>query len=154
MFLNFMGIFSICDLLAILRNNIYIVFVSQIQSLITITLTIGSEAELSGFFLICGQILGWMFPLLFSILIERDVQLKYGVVVVATGFLIGCALLMLTSSWEEIVEEASHPMIHAATKNDTIENTHKIIDPSSNRSGTDDALGIQSQPENEVEKAF
>ena len=39
MFLNFMGIFSICDLLAILRNNIYIVFVSQIQSLIT-TLTI------------------------------------------------------------------------------------------------------------------
>ena len=126
-------------------------FVSQIQSLITITLTIGSEAELTGFFLICGQILGWLFPLVFTIIIEKGGSQKYGVVVTATGFLIGCALLMLTSSWEEIVEEASHPMIHA-TKNDTIDNTHNIT--SSNRSVTDDALVIQSQPEIEVEKAF
>jgi hypothetical protein len=66
----------------------------------------GQEAEFSGFYIYCGQILAWLFPLVFSILIEYDISQKYGVIVVATGFLIGLFFLMLTCSWEDIVKEA------------------------------------------------
>ena len=45
---------------------------------------------------------------MFTLLVANDVEQKWGVATVATGFLIGCGFLMLTGSWEEIVEEAEH----------------------------------------------
>jgi MFS-type transporter involved in bile tolerance (Atg22 family) len=67
----------------------------------------GQEAEFSGFFIYCGQILAWLFPLVFSILIENNISQKYGVIVVASGLLIGLFFLMLACSWEDIVKEAN-----------------------------------------------
>jgi MFS-type transporter involved in bile tolerance (Atg22 family) len=67
----------------------------------------GQEAEFSGFFVYCGQILAWLFPLVFSILIENDIPQKYGVIVVASGLLIALFFLMLTCSWEDIVKESN-----------------------------------------------
>jgi len=66
----------------------------------------GQEAELAGFFMYCTQIMGWMPPLVFTLLIENNVAQKYGVIAAAVFFLVATGLLMFTCSWEEIVEEA------------------------------------------------
>mmetsp|Transcript_9737 Transcript_9737/g.17775 ORF Transcript_9737/g.17775 Transcript_9737/m.17775 type:complete len:136 (+) Transcript_9737:754-1161(+) len=66
----------------------------------------GQEAELAGFFVYCTQILSWLPPLLFTILVENDISQKYGVIATSFGFLVGAVLLSCTGSWTEIVEEA------------------------------------------------
>ena len=67
----------------------------------------GQEAEFSGLLVYCTQILAWLTPLVFSILIEFDVPQKYGVIVTASGFLIAVFFLMLTCSWEDILKESN-----------------------------------------------
>mmetsp|Transcript_44967 Transcript_44967/g.109217 ORF Transcript_44967/g.109217 Transcript_44967/m.109217 type:complete len:673 (-) Transcript_44967:2423-4441(-) len=67
----------------------------------------GQEAELSGFFVYCTQILGWLPPLLFSIMNENGIDQKYGVIITTFGFVVSIALLSCTASWDEIVEEAN-----------------------------------------------
>ena len=74
----------------------------------------GQEAELAGFYVYCSQILSWLPPLLFTLLVEANVAQKYGVIVVSTFFLVAVLLLMFTSSWDEIVEEASSGAAAAA----------------------------------------
>jgi len=66
----------------------------------------GQEAELAGFFVVCSQILSMVPPAIFTVLIEAGVQQKYGVIATSSFFLVATGLLMLTCSWEEIVEEA------------------------------------------------
>lgn len=66
----------------------------------------GQEAELAGFFVYCTQILGWLPPLLFSILNEQGVPQKYGVLIACFGFAVSILLLSCTASWPEIVAEA------------------------------------------------
>jgi len=66
----------------------------------------GREAELAGFFVYCTQILGWLPPLLFTLLVEADVHQKYGVIVTSFGFLVAVGLLSMTAPWDEIVLEA------------------------------------------------
>lgn len=66
----------------------------------------GQEAELAGFFVYCTQILAWLPPLLFTILVEANVAQKWGVIVTSFGFFVAICLLMLTGSWDVIVEEA------------------------------------------------
>ncbi|VEU43316.1 unnamed protein product [Pseudo-nitzschia multistriata] len=80
----------------------------------------GQEAELSGFFIFCTQILVWLPPLVFTLLNEINVRQKYGVVATSSFFLVAIGLLMLTSSWDEIVEEAKSGVAKAADiDNDT-----------------------------------
>lgn len=64
------------------------------------------EAELSGFFVYCSQILGWLPPLIFSVMIEADVSQTYGVMMLSVFFAaaIGC-LSLSSASWEETVLE-------------------------------------------------
>jgi len=76
----------------------------------------GQEAEFAGFWTYCGQILAWFFPLLFSVLIENNISQKYGVTLVASGFLVAIICLMFTCSWEELIEEVN-------TNTNTISNT-------------------------------
>merc|ERR1712224_807908 len=68
----------------------------------------GQEAEFAGFWVYCSQILAWLGPLLFSLLVTYDVEQKYGVAVVASGFLIGCRFLTFTGTWDEILLEAEY----------------------------------------------
>mmetsp|Transcript_22644 Transcript_22644/g.25972 ORF Transcript_22644/g.25972 Transcript_22644/m.25972 type:complete len:535 (+) Transcript_22644:111-1715(+) len=79
-------------------------------------LPVGQEAEFAGFWTYCGQILAWFFPLLFSVLIENNISQKYGVTLVASGFLVAIICLMFTCSWEELIEEVN-------TNTNTISNT-------------------------------
>ena len=74
----------------------------------------GQEAELAGFFVYCSQILSWLPPLIFTLLVEVNVSQKYGVIVVSTFFLVAVGLLMCTCSWDEIVEETNSGAAAAA----------------------------------------
>lgn len=65
----------------------------------------GQEAELSGIFVYCTQIIGWLPPLIFSILVEEDVDQGIGVIVISAFALIAVALLSMASSWPEIVAD-------------------------------------------------
>ena len=67
----------------------------------------GQEAELAGFFVYCTQILGWLPPLLFSIMNENGIDQKYGVIITTFGFVVAIGLLSCTAPWDEIVEEAN-----------------------------------------------
>jgi len=64
------------------------------------------EAELSGFFVFCTQILGWLPPLIFTAMIESGIRIKYGLLVTNAFFLLGAGVMMCTCSWEGIIEEA------------------------------------------------
>lgn len=66
----------------------------------------GQEAELAGFYVYCTQILGWLPPLIFSILVDNDVDQKYGILSLQAFFVIAVLILSLIPSWEEAVIEA------------------------------------------------
>ena len=65
----------------------------------------GQEAELSGFFVYCTQIIGWLPPLLFSIMVEKDIKQGYGVIVTAGFALVAVVLLSMAPSWPDIVRD-------------------------------------------------
>lgn len=62
--------------------------------------------ELSGFFVYCTQILAWLPPLIFTIMVEADVRKTYGVLVVSTFFLIALAMLRFSASWRDVLKES------------------------------------------------
>ena len=66
----------------------------------------GKEAELAGFFVYCTQILGWLPPLIFSIMVEADVSQTYGVIAVAAFLLVAIVLLHFAASWDDILEDS------------------------------------------------
>merc|ERR1712238_267593 len=45
------------------------------------------EAELAGFFIYCSQILGWFPPLIFSIMVQNNINMKWALTAVASIFL-------------------------------------------------------------------
>jgi len=65
----------------------------------------GQEAELAGFFIYGSQILGWLPPLIFSIIVEADVSQTYGVITVTSFFLIAAGIVSCAAPWLEILEE-------------------------------------------------
>ena len=66
----------------------------------------GQEAELSGFFVYCTQIIGWLPPLIFSFLVEANVDYGIGVICVGAFALVAIVLLSMATSWEEIVADS------------------------------------------------
>ena len=69
----------------------------------------GREAELSGFFVYCTQILGWAPPLAFSALVEADVSQTYGVWSVTVFIVIAIAIMQAMAPWPEVLEESRKP---------------------------------------------
>jgi hypothetical protein len=66
----------------------------------------GQETELAGFYVYCTQILSWLPPLLFTVLIEANVAYKYGVILTSFGFVVSIGFLSCAAPWPEIVKEA------------------------------------------------
>jgi len=99
-------------------------------------LPIGEEAELAGFWTFCGQIMAWFFPLLFSVLIENNISQKYGVILVASGFLVAIFFLMFTCSWEDIIKE-----VNVNTNTNTNTNTASTTTKKVERERNDDNDG-------------
>jgi Na+/melibiose symporter-like transporter len=56
----------------------------------------------------CTQILSWLPPLIFTLLVQHDVDQKYGVIAVSFGFGVAVLLLSCTASWDEILAEAGN----------------------------------------------
>ena len=63
----------------------------------------GQEAELSGFFVYCTQILGWLPPLIFSILVNADVSQTYGVMSLTAFIFLAIVMTSRAAPWAEIM---------------------------------------------------
>jgi hypothetical protein len=64
----------------------------------------GQEAELSGFFVYCTQILGWLPPLIFSVLVQSNIDQKYGILAVQAFFAVAIAFVSMIR-WADAVEQ-------------------------------------------------
>ena len=54
----------------------------------------------------CSQILGWFPPLVFSIMVQNNINMKWALTVVASIFAISIFFLCLCGPWEAILDEA------------------------------------------------
>lgn len=80
----------------------------------------------------CTQILGWLPPLIFTILVQSDVDQKFGVISTSFGFLVSVFFLSCAASWDEILAEADHNKdldlagddVHGVVKKDVLLSNH------------------------------
>ena len=63
------------------------------------------EAEFSGFFVYCSQILGWLPPLIFTIMVEANVGQTYGVIAASGFLLLAAGIISCAAPWPEILED-------------------------------------------------
>jgi len=67
-----------------------------------------NEAELAGFFVYGSQIMGWLPPLIFSIMVEQNIAQKWGILVVTGFHLCAIAILFLPPyAWNAVVSLTS-----------------------------------------------
>ena len=67
----------------------------------------GSEAELSGFFVYCTQIMAWLPPLIFTLMNESGISMRWGLMSLVIFFFLAIAILHLIPSWDVVLEEAA-----------------------------------------------
>jgi len=66
----------------------------------------GQEAELAGFYLYCSQVLGWLPPLIFTIMNENGIRMNWGGVQLNIFAFLSLACYLMMPSWKECVEIA------------------------------------------------
>lgn len=71
--------------------------------------------ELSGFYVYCTQILGWLPPLFFSILVENDYNQKWGILAITGFHSVAIGILCLQRPWKD-VENANTSEEEESTK--------------------------------------
>lgn len=76
----------------------------------------GQEAELAGFFLYCTQIIGWLPPLVFTIMNERDIMLNLAGmhlnIYLAIAFIFYCFM----DPWSQCIEAAKSNKLQEQSK--------------------------------------
>lgn len=82
------------------------------QLLLSLTIPTGQEGELSGFFVYCSQILAWLPPLVFSVLVENDVDQAVGIIAVSAFCLVAVAIFSLCAPWDELLDEVHNNELH------------------------------------------
>jgi|AntRauTorckE5430_2_1112549.scaffolds.fasta_scaffold03656_4 MFS-type transporter involved in bile tolerance (Atg22 family) len=89
----------------------------------------GQESELAGFFLYCSQILGWLPPLVFTLMNEKGIALKYGgahlniylfVALMCYHFMLPWDQCLEAVQWNKMMDESEVPII--ANTRDGVEN--------------------------------
>ena len=93
--------------------------------ILSLCIPVGKEAELAGFFVYCTQILGWLPPLIFSLLVESDVSQGVGVMVISSFFLVAIFCMSMAAPWEVIIDEVANGVFEANSK-DAIQTTEAI----------------------------
>lgn len=63
------------------------------------------EAEIVGFYVYCTQLLVWLPPMIFSWLVEANVDQNIGMIVVSSFFLVAIALFSMAAPFDELLEE-------------------------------------------------
>lgn len=66
----------------------------------------GQESELTGFWIYASQIIVWLPPLIFTLMNESGIHMKYGLMSLIIFFIIGFLFLFLMEPWSKIREEA------------------------------------------------
>jgi len=64
----------------------------------------GQEAELTGYFVYCTQILVWLPPLIFTTINEVGIHMKYALMSLVIFFAIALVLLMCMDPWDTVLE--------------------------------------------------
>lgn len=82
-------------------------FYSTENLFFSLVLPKGQEAELTGFFVYCTQILVWLPPLIFSIMVNAGVNQQWGLLSLDIFFVIAIALLSFVAPWPEVLEESA-----------------------------------------------
>ncbi|CAB9520832.1 expressed unknown protein [Seminavis robusta] len=72
----------------------------------------GQEAEFTGFYVYCTQLLVWLPPLVFSTMVEAHVDQRIGLIVVGSFFLISIAIFSMAPPFDELLLE-----VHSNDKN-------------------------------------
>ena len=79
----------------------------------------GQEAELAGFFLYCTQIIGWLPPLVFTIMNEYDFSLNIAGMHLNLYLAIALIGYCLIAPWEECIEASKdNKMVEEAKPNE------------------------------------
>lgn len=68
----------------------------------TLCLPRGQDAEFTGFYVYCTQILVWLPPLIFSGLVQKGISQSFGVFVVAMFGLVAVIIISLFPPWEKM----------------------------------------------------
>jgi len=63
------------------------------------------ETELAGFWVYCSQIIGWLPPLIFSIIVENGYHQKWGLMAVTVFYVPAITILTLQGSWSDIISD-------------------------------------------------
>lgn len=66
----------------------------------------GQEAELSGFFVYCTQVIVWIPPLIFTAINESGVSMQYALMSLCIFFFIALVSLTLMDPWDSVLESA------------------------------------------------
>lgn len=93
-----------------LENFVYSMIVPQ-----------GQESELAGFFLYCTQILTFLPPLIFTIMNETGINLKWGGIHLNIYLFIGMVLIQLMLPWNECLEAAKENKIKVTKHQKTMD---------------------------------
>lgn len=84
----------------------------------------GQESELTGFYVYCTQILGWLPPLIFTLINESEIGMQWALLSLIIFFFISLVMLQLMDPWDEVVEAAKNnkmiiiPELHLTQETD------------------------------------
>jgi len=77
----------------------------------TLSVPRGQESELSGFYTYCRSILTWLPPLIFTVMNESGLHMKWGLMSLVVFLMVGCFFLQMMAPWEEVLEAAKRNKI-------------------------------------------
>mmetsp|Transcript_17058 Transcript_17058/g.36857 ORF Transcript_17058/g.36857 Transcript_17058/m.36857 type:complete len:530 (+) Transcript_17058:80-1669(+) len=72
----------------------------------TLSVPKGQESELSGFYTYCRSIMTWCPPLIFTVMNEAGLHMKWGMLSLVIFLVAGLVLLQLMAPWEDVLEAA------------------------------------------------
>jgi len=72
----------------------------------TLSVPRGQESELSGFYTYCRSIITWLPPLIFTVMNESGLHMKWGLLSLVAFLLIGLFFLQIMASWDDVLEAA------------------------------------------------
>jgi hypothetical protein len=75
------------------------------EIMLTMMCPVGQEAELSGFFVFSTNILVWLPPLIFTVMNQSGVNMRWGLISLVIFFAIAIGFLSLMDKWEKVSSE-------------------------------------------------
>jgi len=85
----------------------------------------GQEAEITGIFLYCTQILAFLPPLMFTIFNESGIHLKWGGMFINLYYLLGLVLYQLMAPWDECLDAGQN--VNRMKKSGDTENNPEAV---------------------------